>query len=297
MKKQLGAFLLLLALITAWVVSPVNADFRPRGGCRQGAGPPTGVVANPGACYQNTSGGASTTFYLKESGTDATGWVAYGPAANPATNFAGIAGGNNPNVLGITGSLGPVTAGTITSTAWARDPNDCVAGSYSIGDEIDGDATCTVLTPALPLAGGTMDPNAQIVVSNKGIEFTESDVYNPSCSAGQFTLWADTSENSIKICNGSQGIGVVSPWLTATTTISFPSINTGNCTDSTFALGGAGTTNPCVVGYTNAAAPAGSIYTCFVGAGPAVTIRHCCGGAGSCTPVASQLFRVGILKL
>lgn len=42
-----------------------------------GAGSPNGVVtASPGSLYTNTSGGANTTLYVKESGTGNTGWVA-----------------------------------------------------------------------------------------------------------------------------------------------------------------------------------------------------------------------------
>lgn len=43
----------------------------------QGAGSPEGVVtAPPGSTYRNTSGGAVTSFYVKESGTGNTGWIA-----------------------------------------------------------------------------------------------------------------------------------------------------------------------------------------------------------------------------
>jgi Pectate lyase superfamily protein len=42
-----------------------------------GAGSPEGVVtAFPGSTYMNTSGGANTTLYVKESGSGNTGWVA-----------------------------------------------------------------------------------------------------------------------------------------------------------------------------------------------------------------------------
>ena len=42
-----------------------------------GAGSPNGVVtANPGSLYMNTSGGANTSLYVKESGAGNTGWVA-----------------------------------------------------------------------------------------------------------------------------------------------------------------------------------------------------------------------------
>lgn len=42
-----------------------------------GTGSPAGVVtANPGSIYLNISGGSVTTLYVKESATDASGWVA-----------------------------------------------------------------------------------------------------------------------------------------------------------------------------------------------------------------------------
>lgn len=44
---------------------------------RFGAGSPEGVVTAPiGAFYSRTDGGAGTSFYVKESGTGNTGWVA-----------------------------------------------------------------------------------------------------------------------------------------------------------------------------------------------------------------------------
>lgn len=44
---------------------------------RQGTGSPEGVVtAPPGSFYSNTSGGAGASFWVKESGTGNTGWVA-----------------------------------------------------------------------------------------------------------------------------------------------------------------------------------------------------------------------------
>ena len=42
-----------------------------------GAGSPEGVVTAPvGSTYHRTDGGALTSFYVKESGTGNTGWVA-----------------------------------------------------------------------------------------------------------------------------------------------------------------------------------------------------------------------------
>lgn len=43
----------------------------------RGAGSPEGaVVANVGALYARTDGGAGSTLYVKESGTGNTGWIA-----------------------------------------------------------------------------------------------------------------------------------------------------------------------------------------------------------------------------
>jgi hypothetical protein len=42
-----------------------------------GTGTPLGnVTAGVGSTYRRTDGGAGTSFYVKESGTDTTGWVA-----------------------------------------------------------------------------------------------------------------------------------------------------------------------------------------------------------------------------
>jgi len=55
----------------------------------KGIGSPEGVVTAPvGSIYQNSTGGAGTTFYVKESGTGNTGWISYSGTA------AGAAGGD-----------------------------------------------------------------------------------------------------------------------------------------------------------------------------------------------------------
>lgn len=46
-------------------------------GVRAGEGSPEGVVTAPvGTLYRRRDGGATTTLYVKESGTGNTGWVA-----------------------------------------------------------------------------------------------------------------------------------------------------------------------------------------------------------------------------
>jgi hypothetical protein len=44
---------------------------------RSGTGTPEGAVTAPvGSLFMRTDGGASTTFYVKESGSGNTGWIA-----------------------------------------------------------------------------------------------------------------------------------------------------------------------------------------------------------------------------
>jgi hypothetical protein len=46
-------------------------------GIYSGTGSPLNVLVAPvGSLYRRTDGGANTTLYVKESGTDASGWVA-----------------------------------------------------------------------------------------------------------------------------------------------------------------------------------------------------------------------------
>lgn len=45
----------------------------------------------------------------------------------------------------------------------------------------------------------TLQTGEQLVTSNLGIEFTESDT-NPTCSSGRFSIYADTSEIAMKQC-------------------------------------------------------------------------------------------------
>lgn len=81
-----------------------------------GSGSPEGVVtANIGSTFRRTNGGASTTFYVKESGTGNTGWVAHGTGGG-----GGSPGGsttqlqyNNAGAFG--GISGATTNGTVVT--------------------------------------------------------------------------------------------------------------------------------------------------------------------------------------
>ena len=79
-----------------------------------GTGSPNGVVsASPGAIYFNRSGGASTTLYVKESGTATnTGWVAY--SASGGGGGGGLVSPGASTLLRTdgTGALAATTIGT-----------------------------------------------------------------------------------------------------------------------------------------------------------------------------------------
>ena len=54
-----------------------NSGYAAPGDTFVGSGSPEGVVTAPvGAMYRRTDGGASTTLYIKTSGTGNTGWTA-----------------------------------------------------------------------------------------------------------------------------------------------------------------------------------------------------------------------------
>lgn len=74
-----------------------------------------------------------------------------------------------------------------------------------IWDEESNSAFATIDPDALGTGSGTMTfaTGHQVVASNLGIELTESDT-NPTCGAGNFTIYADLSENKLKKCqNGT----------------------------------------------------------------------------------------------
>jgi hypothetical protein len=58
----------------------ITSDAEPTGITSSiGRGPPAGVVsASPGSDYRNLDGGVGSTFWIKQSGSDASGWIALG---------------------------------------------------------------------------------------------------------------------------------------------------------------------------------------------------------------------------
>jgi len=95
-----------------------------------------------------------------------------------------------------------------TSLRW-RFPATSTAATYPLFDTAtagvtqfraiaDSDIPDTItVANYLPLAGGTL--TGQLVADNLGIEFEDSDT-NPSCAAGNYNIFADLSETTLKKC-------------------------------------------------------------------------------------------------
>lgn len=69
--------------------------------------------------------------------------------------------------------------------------------------DVEGNTPMIVADPDAFATGSgtvTMQTSEQFVGSNLGIEFSESDT-NPACASGNYTIYADTSEATLKYCN------------------------------------------------------------------------------------------------
>jgi filamentous hemagglutinin len=155
--------------------------------------------------------------------TDGVGKVTLGVAGTTvgSVDFKNATSGT-VTVAPVTGALGTVTislpasTGTValtngniaTATAIAANPTDCAANQFANAIAASGDLTCGAIADAdvpdtitvssyLPLAGGTM--TGLLTTNNLGVEFTEGDT-NPTCAAGNYNIFADTSEVKLKKC-------------------------------------------------------------------------------------------------
>ncbi len=101
-----------------------------------------------------------------------------------------------------------ITGSVPEADQFTFNPADCGAHQFATTIAINGDLGCAALTDNdipdtitasnyLLLTGGTL--SGQLITSNLGIEFTESDT-NPTCSSGNYTIYADLSEAKFKKC-------------------------------------------------------------------------------------------------
>lgn len=73
----------------------------------------------------------------------------------------------------------------------------------------------------------TVNTGAQLTASNLGVELAESDT-NPTCSSGNYTMYADTSESTIKFCNNGSATAIVTSIPTGDTYVRKTSDETVN---------------------------------------------------------------------
>lgn len=90
--------------------------------------------------------------------------------------------------VGGAGPSGTAASVTVDSTNLDGTGTDVQTVLEELEDQIDG---------KLSLSGGTL--TGQLITDNLGIEFTESDT-NPTCAAGNYNIYADTSEGKLKKC-------------------------------------------------------------------------------------------------
>lgn len=141
-----------------------------------------------------TSAGAAPT---------ANGDFRYDSTSN--TYEGGVAGVNKTFAM----TDGSISGNAGTASALAANPSNCSGIQFPKGIDATGAAEgCANLADAdIPdtitasnyvlKAGDTL--TGQLVASNLGIEFNESDT-NPTCATGNFNIYSDTSENKLKKC-------------------------------------------------------------------------------------------------
>lgn len=142
-----------------------------------GSGSPEGVVtAAIGSTYRRTDGGAITSFYVKESGSGNTGWVAYG---NPA------------------GSGAPTTVPFITTVA-----DGGVSAEFALGSLATGllrNTTTTGIPTIATLCTHYLDPscsitNGQLPSTISSKTFDNSNVFNVLSTLFTFQDNSDTTK-------------------------------------------------------------------------------------------------------
>ena len=165
--------------------------------CTVGGGS-TRVLCNfDGSSWAGLSGGISgwpTTSTTKE-----ITW------ANSLANAVRIGDGVTPLCLYTDATLGPVvipcTASNTTTLALTN-------FTWSLWDQEGATAIMTADPDSIGAGSGTlnMQTSYQFGASNLGIEFAESDT-NPACAAGNYNIYADTSETQLKKCvNGTASV-------------------------------------------------------------------------------------------
>ena len=118
--------------------------------------------------------------------------------ANSLANAVRIGDGVTPGCFYTDATLGflgiPCTASNTSTLVLAN-------FNWMLWDQEGAAAILTADPDAIGAGSGTltMATGQQLVASNLGVEFAESDT-NPTCAAGNYNIYADTSETKIKKC-------------------------------------------------------------------------------------------------
>lgn len=154
-----------------------------------------------------SSGGGGVSGWPTDSTTKEATW------ANSRANAICIGAGTNPlciyEDLTLGGLIRPETDTNARTYVW---PNF----TWSLYDLASTKDMVIADPDAFSNGSGTItvQTSEQLVASNFGLEFSESDT-NPTCAAGNYTIYADTSETKLKKCQN----GTVSDLSSAGTSI------------------------------------------------------------------------------
>jgi len=206
------------------------------------AAPEGAVVACPGSTYRRTTGGSSTSLYVKEDAAcDNSGWVAVGAGGGAATTLGFVtktaeASLSNEFALGslatgllknttttgvptiaVSGTDYVVPAGNVaTATALAANGANCSAGQFPLGVDASGAAeTCTALPTTISGTANeiaasastgavTLSLPAVIDLGGKAVEIPNSTTLPGTCTVGQVYMDTDaTTGQRVYACEAS----------------------------------------------------------------------------------------------
>ena len=141
----------------------------------------------------SVSGNAGTATALAANPTDcAANQFAYTIAANGDLTCSALADADIPNTITI----------DLATTATTANAGDSATAFFSSGEIADAQIVDTLTASNYaPLAGATF--TGEVILDNLGVDFDESDT-NPVCAAGDYLIYADLSETTLKKCiNGT----------------------------------------------------------------------------------------------
>lgn len=164
-----------------------------------GSGSPNGVVtATVGSTYIDTAGGASSTFYVKESGSGNTGWVAYGAPGG---------GGAVSSVFGRTGAV-VAASGDYTAAQVTNAPDLSSASIQAFSGPVTAPQLATTLA-STSVVTGAINVSASNVLRVTATDGSTVTNLTPGTTSGRFLFLRNaTSAITFNTGGGTGGISV-----------------------------------------------------------------------------------------